>query len=266
MATTVVERGIVLKVPAEILGPGSEYERQRLALKHQYDGVLTSAKKLTVVDSVESAEQANDFGRLLQVGTKEAEGFFKPIKQQIDGFKAPVLQHEKEFAGVLDAEKRRLGGLLTTWNQKVAEEAEKERKRQQEEAERQAREEALARAVELEEEIGTEAAAEILEQPVYVPQVVTQVAAPPKMSGQVGTATYGAKVTGWEEKMTEKPLTHPGWANFKLLVKAVAEGRAPIQALQPNEQFLNAQGKSYREGFSMPGCEYTKKTGTHFRA
>lgn len=266
MGTAVVERALVLQVPAEILGPGSEYEQRRLALKHEYDAIVATAKKLTVVDCPEAAEEANNFGRLLQMGTKAAETFFKPIKQQIDGFKAPVLQHEKDFAGPLELEKRRLGGLMTTWNAKVAAEAEAERRRQQEETDRQAREDLLARAVEIEAESGTEEAAAILEQPVYRAPVVIQNAAPPKMAGQVGMLTYGAKVSGWEEKMTEKPTSHPGWQNLMKLVRAVAEGKAPIQALEPNESFLTAQGKAFREGFSMHGCELVKKTGTHWRS
>jgi hypothetical protein len=266
MATAVVEKAIVLKVPAEILGPGSEYEERRLALKHEYEGIIAKAKTLTVVDSPESAERANEFGRLLQAGSKEAETFFKPIKQQIDGFKAPVLAHEKEFAGALDVEKRRLGGLLTTYNAEVQRLAEIERQKQQAAAEQAAREAVLARAVEIDESGDSEQAAALLEEPIYVPAVVVQNAAPAKVAGQVGTTTYGAKVTGWEEKMTEKPTHHPGWQNLMNLVKAVASGLAPIQSLQPNETFLNQQGKSYREGFSLPGCELTKKTGTHFRS
>ena len=128
---------IVLTIPPTLLGPESLYEQRRLTLKADADRILVEARKVTAVDSPESLEQANNFGRLLQAETKEAELFFSPVKKEIDKIKAPVLAAENALKAELDAEKKRLGGLITTYNQ------EQEKKRQ--EAERVAREAAEAR-------------------------------------------------------------------------------------------------------------------------
>lgn len=49
------------------------------------------------------------------------------------------------------------------------------------------------------------------------------------------------------------------------LVKAVAEGRAPLVCLEANTKFLNQQAKSLKGEFSIPGCKVVKKTGYQVR-
>lgn len=49
------------------------------------------------------------------------------------------------------------------------------------------------------------------------------------------------------------------------LVKAVAEGRQPLLALEANMKFLNQQAKSLREEFNIPGCIAVKKTDYRVR-
>ena len=248
MGTATVERSIVLKVPAEILGPGSEYDKQRLALRNEYAQVILEAQKITVVDSPEAFEKANSLGRILQAGTKDAETFFKPIKQQIDGFKAPVLAHEKEFANPLDAEKRRLGSLITAYNQEQERIRQEQERAAREDAERAAREEQLQRAIELESAGEPEAAEAVLEEPIMAPVVIQQ-EAPVRVAGQVGKVTYSATVT-----------------DFKALLKAVVEGRAPLQCVVADESFLNGKARLEKDGFSVPGVKLNRTAATHFRS
>lgn len=269
-----VSTEIVLAKAGELLGPGSAYEVRRNELRREFEPIIAAAKTITVVDSVESAEKANEMGRLLQVGVKESEEFFKSVKKQIDNIKAPVLAAEKEDVVALNAEKVRLGGAITTYREKVeaerqaaqraAEEAAAaQAKLDREEAERQAREDTLNRAI----EAGDDA---ILDEEIVVPEVFTpvpivQVASPPMMRGSSTRTTYSAGVIGWEEKMLEKPVTHRGWQNLMVLVKAVAEGKAPLRALMPNESFIAKEGANNKEGFLMAGCELRKTKGTSFR-
>lgn len=250
MGTATIEtKAIVLSVSPEILGPGSEYEKGRLALKQEYDRIILEAKKITVVDSPEGMEQANAIGRLLQAGSKDCEAFFKPVKAQIDAIKKPVLEHEKAFSAELDAEKRRLGGIITSYN------IEQERKRQEaeriarEEAEKAAREEALARAIELESMGETEAAEHVLEEPVMAAPVVIQQESPVKVDGQVGRTTYSCEVF-----------------DQKALMKAVLEGKAPAQCFTLDQGWLNKKAGLDKEGFNLPGCRLKKSNSTHFRA
>lgn len=250
MATATVDtRAIVLSMPPEILGPGSKYEEGRLALKKEYDQIILQAKKVTVVDSPESLEQANNFGRLLQAGTKDCEAFYGPVKKQIDAIKKPVLEHEKTFAAELDAEKRRLGGLITGYMQEQERKRQEEERKAREEAERQAREEALARAVELEEMGETEAAEHVLEEPIIAVPVAIQNEAPLRMTGQVGKKTYACEVF-----------------DVKALMKAVLEGKAPAQCFTLDQGWLNKKAGLDKEGFNLPGCRLKTTQSTHFRS
>jgi hypothetical protein len=248
MGTLAVQETLVLQIPTEILGPGSEYDKRRLVLKGNYESIVLEASHLTEINTPEDAGKAANLGRILQAGTKDAEEFYTPIKRQCDAVKAPVLAHEKEFLSLLNGQKIRLGMLLTTWDEKCMREKEAADRAAREEAERQAREEQLARAIELEQSGDAEAAEQVLEEPVFAP-AVTQTYSLPKVAGKVGKTNYGCIVE-----------------NFKDLVKAVADGRAPIQCLKADEQFLNQQARSFKEAFSIPGCKLDRNSKTHFRA
>lgn len=248
MATTAVE-AIVVSLPVETMGPGSKYETGRLALKNEYAHIVIEAKGLTVIDSPEALEKANNLGRILQTGTKDVEAFFKPIKQQLDALKSPVLEAENQMKAELDGEKRRLGTLITAWNLEQQRIRQEEERKMREAAEAAAREELLARAVELEVSGDKQAAEEVLNEEVAPVPVVIQQAAAPKMSGQVGKTAYKCEVV-----------------NAKELIKAVAEGRAPMQAITVDEGWLNRKAGLDKEGFSVPGCRLVKSTSTHFRS
>jgi hypothetical protein len=248
MGTATINGALVLEVPTQILGPGSEYDKRRIALKKDAEQLVLDAKKIVQVASAEEEEAANNAGRVLQAETKEIELFFKPIKQQIDGFKAPVLLHEKELGIPIDAEKKRIGGLITEWKQQCAREQEERDRKAREEAERQAREDQLARAIELEASGDKEAAAQVLEEPIFAP-AVTQSEAAPKLAGQVGRMTYSATVV-----------------DFRTLLKAVAEGRAPLQCLVADESYLNGKARLEKDGFNVPGVRLNKTPSTNFRS
>ena len=249
MATVAAfETALVLSVSPEILGPGTEYEERRIALKREYDGVLLQAQKVTTIQSQDDADQANNLGRMLQAATKDAEAFFTPIKRQIDAIKAPVLADEKAFLGLVETAKKRLGSLITSWNAECERKRIEQERKDREDAERLEREAQLARAIELEQAGDSAAAEQVLEEPVFSP-VVTQSIAPAKVAGQVGKVTYSATVE-----------------NLLALVKAVAEGKAPIQAIQADMSYINGKARLEKEGFVLAGCKLQRATGTHFRA
>lgn len=283
-ATLVAEevRAIVLAGAGELLGEDSPYERGRRALRNEYKPILAASAELKKIESAEDAQRATEFGRLLQNGAKETETYFKSIKVQIDAIKAPVLAAEKEDGGLLETEKKRLGVLVTAYREKVERERiEAERKQREadeaaakierERLEKIARDEQIQRALEAEQS-GDAAQMEaileeetVIEEPVSPPPSIMMAAAPTRFAGAPSKTTYSAGVIGWEEKMMEKQETHKGWQNFRTLVNAVAAGKAPLRALLPNESFIGGQGRDYKEGFSMPGCELKKTTGTSFR-
>jgi hypothetical protein len=42
------------------------------------------------------------------------------------------------------------------------------------------------------------------------------------------------------------------------LVRAVAQGERPLEAVQPNQVFLNQQAVALKDAFDYPGCELVK--------
>ena len=249
MVTATIEGALVLTIPPSLLGPGSEYEKRHIALKKDVQQLVLDASKIKQVTTPEELEEANNAGRVLQVSTKEVELFYKPLKQQVDAFKAPLLMHEKEFAGPLDQEKRRLGSLITSYQQEQQRKREEAERIAREAAEAAAREEALNRAVEIEATEGKEAAEQFLEEPIMAAPVVIQQEAPVRMAGQVGKTVYKCIVT-----------------DVKALLRAVAEGKAPMQCFSLDQGWLDRKAGLDKEGFDLPGCKLDKQTSTHFRS
>ena len=249
MPTSIVEStAIVIRVPVEVLGPGSPYELRKIEFHKEHGRILEAASAIESIDSPEDEARAVEFGRLLQAAAKELERFFKEVKVQIDAIKNPVLADEHGAADPIEEEKERLGDLCTVWRQKQREIKEASDRAAREEAERLARESILERAVELEEFGEVEQAEALLQEPVenHVVQVQTRVAT--RASGQVSKTTYSATVT-----------------NLLELVKAIAAGKAPLQAIKANESYLNKKANLEKEGFSVPGCKLNRTEGTSFR-
>ena len=249
MGTVTIEGALVLRVPVELLGPGSEYEKRHLALKKDIQQLVLDSSKIVQVTTPEELENANNAGRVLQASTKEVELFYKPLKQQVDAFKAPLLAHEKEFAGPVDVEKKRLGGLITGYMQEQERQRQEAERVAREAAEAAAREEALNRAVEIESADGKEAAEQFLEEPLMVAPVVIQAEAPVKMAGQVSRMTYSATVL-----------------DLRALLKAVVEGKAPLQCVVADESYLNGKARLEKDGFNVPGVRLNKTPSTNFRS
>lgn len=72
----------------------------------------------------------------------------------------------------------------------------------------------------------------------------------PKLSGVSGRMTYTAQVE-----------------NLKLLVHAIAEGKAPIEAIQPNTVFLGQQARAFKKaGVLYPGVTVLAESALSVRA
>jgi hypothetical protein len=239
---------IVLMVPPTLLGPESEYEKARLFLGKDIMPVVLGAAKIEKVETVEDLELANGAGRVLQAAGKQVEEFFKPIKVQIDLLKDPVLEAERVLKNSIDFEKKRLGALITAYRQKEELARLKSEAEAREAAAAAERESILQRAVEAEAAGDIDTAVAILEEPV-IPMVVAQRPSPVKMAGQVGKVSYSATVT-----------------DFRALVRAVAEGKAPVQCLKADEQWINAKARLDKDSFLVPGVKLNKESSTHFRS
>ena len=246
MGTTSVE----LTIPklAELLAPKGEFELKRIELKNEYSGVLAAAKKVTVIDSPESAEEATKLGRLLQVAVSETSAIFTNVKRMVDAVKKPLLEGEKADCGAYESEKKRLGELLTDFQITERRKREAEERAAREEAQRQAEADAQQRALELAAMGEDEAAEAVLEEPVVAAPVVIAATAP-KPTGSVARKNYSIKVT-----------------DLKALVAAVAQGKVLLAAIEPNEAWLAQKARNEKEGFSVPGVELVVTESTSFRS
>lgn len=111
----------------------------------------------------------------------------------------------------------------------------------EEEARKAAEEAALAQAVSLESN-GHKAAAEaLMAAPVVAPAVFVPKTTPTGF-GNATRRTWGAEVT-----------------DLMALVKAVAAGTVPIQALEANTVFLNGQARMLKAALSYPGVRAVEK-------
>jgi hypothetical protein len=248
MENAVLVEGLVLNVPAEILGPGSEYEKRYIALKNDVLQLVEAARNVKRVTSPDELELANNAGRVLQASAKEVEGFYRPLKQQVDAIKAPLLAHEKEFVSSVEAEKRRLGGLITEYNREVIRKKEEEERKAREEAEKEETEKTLLRAVELESAGDIDAAEQVLNAPIVAAPVVIQREAPLKMAGQVGKTRLVVKVT-----------------DPKAIYIAIAEGKLSMECAPINTAWLNKKANLEKQGFDVPGCVVEQESSTYFR-
>lgn len=256
---------LVIQQIGQLLGPDGAFAKRKVQLRAEYGPIVLAAKKITAIANADEAQEAANAGRVLKAGKKDYETAYKTVKSLIDDVKKPILAAEKEDIAPFDTEGSRLGALVQNYNTEVERKRQEEQRiaqaaadaaakvlREQEEA--RLREEALLRAIELEEAGDTEAAQEVLArpieaEPIYAEPVMILSEAPAKPKGSVTRTTYSAEVTSLKE-----------------LVAAVAAGKAPLLCLAANEKFLNDQADSYKEAFAIPGCKLKTNTATHFRS
>lgn len=82
-----------------------------------------------------------------------------------------------------------------------------------------------------------------------LPAPVIVQTAPPKVKGRVGRVSWYAQVD-----------------DLSALVKAVAVGQAPANAVEADQKFLDKRADADREGFSIPGVTAHRKETVHFRS
>ena len=95
----------------------------------------------------------------------------------------------------------------------------------------------LQAAIEAEDAGQTEAASHILEEPIIPPPVIAPKTIPKLNGGPIYREI-------WDAEVFDKPL----------FVKAVAEGKISLNAVDPNMVFLRAQARSLKKTMNYPGA------------
>ena len=205
------------------------------------------ATALLVTDAP-SCEAAGGLLRDIKTLRKEIGEFCDPvIEAGLKAHRSALAQKKKLEAPLLSAEKT-IDATVGTYI------AAERRKQREEEArlaaeQRKADEEArLAEAALLEEAGENEAAEEVIAAPYVAPPPVVQ-SAVPKMEGVSTRETWSAEVV-----------------SLMVLVKAVAEGKAPIAAVEASMTALNGMARAQKGTMQIPGVRAVSKLGMSKRA
>lgn len=241
------ELAVVKRLEIEILGPESPFVVARSARRKEWEPVVLAAKTLEITDA-ESKETAVGYGRLLQASEKELAKLFTETKQTIDAIKKPVLEAERTDLGEIKTAKDALGVIVQAYNRQQERIHQEALRKAQEEARKAAEEQRLAEAIHAEAIGEKDEAEQILNEPVLPPAVIVQKSVA-KVAGEVGKHTYSAQIT-----------------DLMALVKAVAAGVVPIQAIKGDEPWLNSQARAFRQGLNYPGVTVLAKESIHFRS
>lgn len=242
------ELSVVKRLEVEILGPESQFVVARTERRKDWQPIVEATKTHKITDAA-SKEVAVGYGRLLQASEKELSKLFTDTKQAIDQVKKPILQAEKEDIGAIKAAKDVLGSIVQAYNKEQDRSHQIAIREAQEVARKAAEEQRLAEAIHAAAMGDKEESEAILnETPALPPAVIVQ-KSNAKITGEVQKTLYRGEVT-----------------NLILLVKAVAAGTVPVQALLANESWIDKQATAYNYGLNYPGVEVRENTKTHFRA
>lgn len=192
------------------------------------------AKAITIT-SGEDFERAGELLKVIKGLRAEIDDTFDSVIQKAhEAHKEAISKKRKVETPLVEAEailKPRIAAFIREQERIRREEELRLQKLAQEESERLQLEEASI----LDEMGETDSANALLERkpepvPVFVPRTV------PKVPGVTLRQTWSAQVV-----------------SLQLLVKAVAEGKVPLMAIQANTTFLNQQARSMKDQLNYPG-------------
>ena len=187
---------------------------------------------LTVTDAA-SYEQAGIIFRTLGEQLRTVEAFFKPIKQSLDAHKKTILDRQRLVAEPLEASRSRCNTQMVDWREA--------QEKQRREDEQRARDTAAMAEAEHHERLGDHTAAdEALSGRGAV--AVSLPPTPPKLAGVSQRETYVATVI-----------------DLLALVKAVASGQVPVEAVLPNMVYLNREARTQERNLKIPGVVPQRK-------
>jgi len=207
------------------------------------------------VITVENHASATAALKNLRVIRQKVEKFHETQKAPINGIRSLALDLERTDVSSVKSLETTLGARVLAFETEVERQRKIEEERLRREALEQAQKEADAKAkalrdaAKVEEDRKTKRqlnlqARSVEAAPVFVPAV--------KVSAPVTTSST---TTRWSVEITD----------IRELVKAVADGRVPLAALEPerlldSHPWLTAQAVQLREEFSIPGTVAVKKT------
>ena len=177
-----------------------------------------------------------------------ADTFNEPIQKAFQAHRAIVALKKNVEAPLEDAERIIKGavGAFHLEQQRIRQELERKAR---EEAERQAEQMRLDMAVQA-EEMGADAA--VVEEILETPIPIAPVAVAPTFTRAAGVSTRET----WRAEVSD----------LKALCRAVADGQASLECVQPNMVALNGLARSLKGTMSIPGVRAVPETTVSARA
>lgn len=209
-----------------------EKESEELALS-----IRSKIDSLDVVDKA-SYELANSYNKQAYDGRKAFHMWFDPIDDASKKQRQATIAQGKKIDEPFDYIIKVTGNKVAAWMRAEQAKAAEERRKAEESARREAEEEQIRAAEALQAEGLTAAAEAAIEAPVVISKVV--VAEPKKADGVSYRNVWCAEVVSLDD-----------------LIKAVAEGLAPKNAIQANEAYLGSWARMSKGTESMPGVKVT---------
>lgn len=250
---------------------------QTAVIEKEAHNALQVARDFKIVDNTQYTTAADRLKGLKGLMKQVADTFDPIIKKAHEAHREAVAQRKKHEQPLIEAESIYKKAMLTYQQEqekirmeqerKLREQAEREQAKLREaaeKAEREAREKAEALRKQAEEAAAAgraeEAAklaanaqkaedkgaakAESLQDRASLVATPVIASSTPTVTGISTRKTYSAKIT---DKMA--------------LIKAVAEGKAPDNVVEPNQAVLNALARTMKEGFAYPGVELATNSG-----
>jgi len=220
------------------------------AIEQKAITIVERAKALQITNN-EQRETACELGRNIAALDKEAELFFKPMKEKAWEAHKEICTKEKTVRDPLQEAKRYLSREIGTFDQRMEEERVAKEARLQDEVRQQAvadaakesQEQAIADAIELEAAGDHEGAQAVLNNPapipVHVPAVVLQ-SSTPKAKGVSSVQT-------WDFEITDANLI-------------------PREYLIPDLTAIGGVVRALKDKASIPGVKVFPRNGARFRA
>ena len=224
---------------------------EELAITKQANTLITQATAFVVRDK-ETCEDAIAVRENIKAARKKWKELLGPIldaaKNTLDIAREKFNKVENPLKNADDILKDKLKVYVDGEERKQREERMRLEREAREKAEREAEEKRLAQIERLTERGDLDAAAELVDAPLDVEPVKVEKPVNESLPDAVDHRFLRFK---WIGKVVD----------MKKLVDAVSKGEVPIQALEPNQSFLNTQAKVFKDTDAMnyPGVEVVKE-------
>lgn len=192
------------------------------------------AREIVITDD-KALMHADDFLSEIKALRREVDSTFDPIiKRQLEAHREAIAQKRRHETPLADAE-RIIKASILGYQQEQRRIREEERRRLEAEARKREEERRLQEALELEEAGETDAAEELISEPIVTAPVAPLMPAPPKIAAQIRT-TWSAEVSDFHE-----------------LVKFVAANPSFLHLLSADMPSLNQYVRKVQAACNIPG-------------